>query len=62
MERNERGHWLPGRSANPGGRVAVLLRLNWIAAKARADLLTHCHTEIIAGRLKLLPPCARSWS
>ena len=23
MERNERGHWLPGRSANPGGRLGV---------------------------------------
>ena len=23
MERNERGHWLPGRSANPGGRPGV---------------------------------------
>ena len=23
MERNERVHWLPGRSANPGGRPGV---------------------------------------
>ena len=23
MERNERGHWLPGRSANPGGRPGI---------------------------------------
>ena len=23
MERDERGHWLPGRSANPGGRPGV---------------------------------------
>jgi len=23
VERNERGHWLPGRSANPGGRPGV---------------------------------------
>ena len=30
--------------------------MTWIAAKARADLLKHCHTGIIAGRLKMLPP------
>ena len=23
MERDERGHWLPGRSANPGGRPGL---------------------------------------
>ena len=23
MERDERGHWLPGRSANPGGRPGI---------------------------------------
>ena len=23
MERDDRGHWLPGRSANPGGRPGV---------------------------------------
>ncbi len=23
MERDKRGHWLPGRSANPGGRPGV---------------------------------------
>jgi hypothetical protein len=23
VERDERGHWLPGRSANPGGRPGV---------------------------------------
>ena len=23
LERDERGHWLPGRSANPGGRIGV---------------------------------------
>jgi hypothetical protein len=23
VERNDRGHWLPGRSANPGGRPGV---------------------------------------
>jgi hypothetical protein len=40
------------------GTLAVLLRMNWIAAKARADLLKHCHTAIIAGRLKMLPPGA----
>ena len=38
------------------GTLAVLLRMTWIAAKARADLLKHCHTAIIAGRLKMLPP------
>ena len=41
-----------------GGTLAALLRLNWIAAKGRADLLKHCHTEVIAGRLKMLPPDA----
>ena len=40
------------------GTLAVLLRMNWIAAKGRADLLKHCHTAIIAGRLKMLPPGA----
>jgi len=42
-----------------GGRLAVLLRMTWIAAKGRADLLRHCHAAIIAGRLKMLPPGAR---
>ena len=41
------------------GTLAVLLRMTWIAAKGRADLLKHCHTEIIAGRLKMLPPGAQ---
>ena len=41
------------------GMLAVLLRTTWIAAKRRADLLKHCHTEIIAGRLKMLPPDAQ---
>jgi hypothetical protein len=41
------------------GALAVLLRMTWIAAKGRADLLKHCHTAIIAGRLKMLPPGAR---
>jgi len=41
-----------------GGTLAALLRLNWIAAKGRADVLKHCHTEVIAGRLKMLPPDA----
>ncbi len=36
--------------------MAVLLRMTWIAAKGRADLLKHCHVAIIAGRLKILPP------
>ena len=40
------------------GVAAVLLRWNWIAAKKRADLLTHLHMKIIAGRLKMLPPGA----
>jgi len=39
--------------------LAVLLRMTWIAAKGRGDLLKHCHTAIIAGRLKMLPPGAR---
>ena len=39
-----------------GGSLAVLLRMTWIAAKGRADLLKHCHLAIIAGRLKILPP------
>jgi hypothetical protein len=41
-----------------GGTLAALLRMNWIAAKARADLLKQCHATIIAGRLKMLPPGA----
>ena len=32
------------------GTLAVLLRMTWIAAKARADLLKHCRGAIIAGR------------
>jgi hypothetical protein len=39
--------------------LAVLLRMTWIAAKARADLLKYCDAVIIAGRLKMLPPGAR---
>jgi len=38
--------------------LAVLLRMTWIAAKGRADLLRHYHAEIIAGRLRMLPPDA----
>ena len=41
------------------GTLAVLLRMTWIAAKARADLLKHYHMAIIAGRLKMLPPEAQ---
>ena len=40
------------------GTLAVLLRTVWINAKGRADLLKHCHMEMIAGRLKMLPPGA----
>ena len=42
-----------------GGTLAALLRMTWIAAKARTDLLKQCHATIIAGRLKMLPPGAR---
>jgi len=38
------------------GVVCVLLRLTWIAAKKRADLLPHIEKIIICGRLKMLPP------
>lgn len=41
------------------GTLAVLLRMTWIAAKGRADLLKHCHKIIIAGRLRMPPPGAR---
>jgi hypothetical protein len=41
------------------GTLAVLLRLTWIAAKGRSDLLKRIHTVIIAGRLKMLPPGIR---
>ena len=41
-----------------GGTLAVLLRMTWIAAKGRADLLAQYHTAIIAGRLRMLPPGA----
>ena len=40
------------------GMLAALLRMNWRAAKGRADLLPHVHLEVIAGRLKMLPPGA----
>jgi len=39
-----------------GGVVCVLLRLTWMAAKKRADLLPHIEKIIICGRLKMLPP------
>ena len=41
------------------GTLVVLLRTVWINAISRADLLKHCHVEIIAGRLKMLPPGAQ---
>jgi hypothetical protein len=37
-------------------KLCVLLRLTWIAAKKRADLLSHLTKIIIVGRLKMLPP------
>ena len=39
-----------------GAKLAVLLRLTWIAAKRRADLLAHLRKIIICGRCKMLPP------
>ena len=46
MERDERGHWLPGRSANPGGRPglpeeikATLRELSPRAVKRLGELL-----------------------
>ena len=38
------------------GKLAALLRFNWIAAKKRADLLRWLRTIVIVGRLKMLPP------
>jgi hypothetical protein len=38
------------------GAVCALLRLTWIAAKKRADLLPHLDKIIMCGRLKMLPP------
>jgi hypothetical protein len=38
------------------GKLAALLRLNWIAAQKRADLLSRLRSIIIVGRLKMLPP------
>lgn len=38
------------------GYVCALLRLTWIAAARRADLLPHLNKIIICGRLKMLPP------
>ena len=38
------------------GVVCVLLRLTWIAAKKRADLLPYIEKIIIVGRIKMLPP------
>lgn len=40
------------------GVVCALLRLTWMAAKKRADLLPHIEKIIICGRLKMLPPHA----
>lgn len=37
-------------------KLCVLLRLTWIAAKKRADLLDFLQKIIIVGRLKMLPP------
>jgi hypothetical protein len=37
------------------GVLAVLLRMTWIAAKRRADLLAHLDTMIICGRLRMPP-------
>lgn len=37
------------------GRLAVLLRMTWIAAKRRADLLTYLETLLICGRLRMPP-------
>lgn len=38
------------------GTLYVLLRLTWIAAKKRADLLPHIDKIIIVGRSRMLPP------
>ena len=38
------------------GTVCALLRLTWMAAKKRADLLLYLRQIIICGRLKMLPP------
>jgi hypothetical protein len=39
-----------------GGMVCVLLRLTWMAAQKRQDLLKHLWKIIMVGRLKMLPP------
>lgn len=44
------------RIIDSGKMVCVLLRLTWMAAIKRADLLKHLHKIIIVGRLKMLPP------
>lgn len=38
------------------GTLYVLLRLTWIAAKKRRDLLSHIDKIVMCGRLKMLPP------
>jgi hypothetical protein len=38
------------------GVLYVLLRLTWLAAKKRRDLLPHIEKVIMCGRLKMLPP------
>jgi hypothetical protein len=38
------------------GVLCVLLRLTWIAAKKRADLLPHIEKIVIVGRVRMLPP------
>jgi len=44
------------RLVRSDGKLCVLLRLTWIAAKKRRDLLDHLAKIIICGRLKMLPP------
>ena len=47
---------LVGNTRRQSSCVCVLLRLNWIAAKKRKDLLHHLERIIITGRMKMLPP------
>mgnify|MGYP006267064197 CR=1 FL=1 len=38
-----------------GGKLAVLLRMAWMAAKRRADLLARLERQVICGRLRMPP-------
>ncbi len=54
--RDARGHWLPGRSANPGGRPAASYRISDLAKTHSADMLT---VLVEVAKDTTAPPSAR---